>query len=204
MHTRSLALAAALVALTAAPALAATAPTADFDPGQQLGIGLAGVSWDYGFSRASLGVRVGNPNAWGGSGSDARIKGAGRAAWRFIDDGDLKVASLVGLELDPGPIGGRAYMVPDLGLGVAYHLVWNGVGLNARFNVSLTVDQGQNQAGGVYPLDGPAPLAMAPTGNLFQRLILGPNTMIGVGFDATDRYELTLGGGTLLGLRVRY
>lgn len=207
MSLRRLVLACALVAaplLAAQPALAGTAPVADFDPGQQLGIGLAGVSWDYGFQRLAIGGRIGNPNAWGGGG-DGRIKPATRAALRFIDDGDLKIASLLGLEFDPGPVGGRAYLVPDLGLGVTYHFAWNGVGLNARFNVSLTVDQGQmlNQYG-PSPDDTTSVAAPAPQGNLFQRLMLGPNTMVGIGLDATDRYELTLGGGTLLGLRVRY
>ena len=176
---------------------------ADFDEGQTLGIGFAGAAWDYGFSRASLGAYVGNPTAWGGS-WNSRIKAGTRAQWRFLDDTDLKLASILGAEYDPGPVGGRSYLVPDLGIGVAYRFTWNDLPLVVRFNVSLTVDQGQADA---YPLPVASSglgLSEPPRGNVFQRLTFGPSTMIGVGFAATDRYELTLGGGTLVGLRIHY
>lgn len=199
-------LTALLVLATQAPALAATAPVADFRAGQALGIGLAGVSWDYGFNRLAIGGQIGNPSAWGGS-MNGRIKAGTRATWRFLDAQDIKVASLFGVEFDPGVPGGRSYVVPDVGLGVAYTFKWNDVPITARFNVSLTVDQGQQQGNmpmpALYSPDGGG-VDLAPRGNVFQRLILGPNTMLGIGLTAMDRYELTLGGGTLVGLRIHY
>lgn len=199
-------LAAFLVLAAQAPAQASTATVADFRPGQTLGIGLAGVSWDYGFNRFAVGAQIGNPSNLGG-GYNSRIKAGTRASWRFLDAQDIKVASLVGVEFDPGMPGGRSYIVPDLGLGVAYTFKLNDVPLTARFNVSLTVDQGQQQGGMPTPMGGAEAGGFydaTPRGNLFQRLILGPNTMLGVGLTAMDRYELTLGGGTLVGLRIFY
>jgi hypothetical protein len=195
----------ALAALPATPAAAATAPVADFHAGQTLGIGLAGASWDYGLGRLAVGGTIGTPAGFG-TPSTSRIKAGTRAAWRFLDAEDIQVATLVGLEFDPGYVGGRSYLVPDLGLGVAYHFRWSGVPLAVRFNVTLTVDQGQQT--GAYPMPIPSTpdggLDLTPRGNVFQRLTLGPNTMLGAGLTAMDRYELTLGGGTLVGLRIRY
>lgn len=189
----------------AAPAQAATAPVADFRGGQTLGIGLAGVSWDYGWNRVALGAQIGNPSAWGAS-YNSRIKAGTRVMYRFLDAQDIKVASLAGLEFDPGYPGGRSYLVPDVGLGVAYTFRLNDVPITARFNVSLTVDQGQQSGAmptpAIYSPDGAVDLT--PRGNVFQRLTLGPNTMIGVGLTAMERYELTIGGGTLVGLRIHY
>lgn len=208
MSLRRLALALALApSLFAAPAAAATAPVADFRPGQTLGIGLAGVSWDYGLGRGSLGAQIGNPAGLAGGGNN-RIKAGARGMWRFLEAQDINVASLVGLEFDPGAPGGRSYLVPDVGLAVAYRFKWGDLPLAARFNVSLTVDQGQQRFNGPIPSMPYAPdgggVDVAPVGNVFQRMILGPNTMIGVGLTAMDRYELTLGGGTLVGLRIAY
>ena len=206
MSIRRLAPLAATLALAwQAPALAATAPVADFRPGQTLGIGLAGVSWDYGWDRLALGAQIGNPSAWNNS-WNSRIKAGTRATFRFLDAQDIKVASLVGVEFDPGVPGGRSYVVPDVGLGVAYTFKWNDVPLTARFNVSLTVDQGQQQGNmpmpAIYsPDDG---FGAAPRGNVFQRLMLGPNTMLAFGLTAMERYELTIGGGALVGLRIHY
>lgn len=206
MSLRHLALATFLAFAPALPAAAATAPIADFQPGQTLGIGLAGVSWDYGIGRGSLGAQIGNPSGLTG-GFNNRIKAGARGMWRFLEAQDIHVASLVGLEFDPGFPGGRSYLVPDVGLAVAYRFKWGDLPLAARFNVSLTVDQGQQQGNGpvpaMYDPDGGV-VDVTPVGNVFQRLILGPNTMIGVGLTAMDRYELTLGGGTLVGLRIRY
>lgn len=210
MSLRRLALATALALAPALPAAAATAPIADFRPGQTLGIGLAGVSWDYGLGRGSLGAQIGNPAGLGpgtGPGGNNRIKAGARGMWRFLDAQDIHVASLVGLEFDPGAPGGRSYLVPDVGLAVAYRFKWGDLPLAARFNVSLTVDQGQQQGFGPMPTTyapGGGMVDATPVGNVFQRLILGPNTMLGVGLTAMDRYELTLGGGTIVGLRIHY
>jgi hypothetical protein len=194
--------ASALAALLAQPAVASTAPVADFQPGQTLAVGLSGVSWDHAWPASSVGLELRNTAPLPGGGS--RFLAGGRGQLRLVEIDRLKVATLVGVQLDPGVTGGRAYIVPDVGLAVSYGFnLWQ-LSLALRFNVSLTVDQGQG--GGVMPLGAPAPgMPYAPSlGNVFQRLTLGPNTTLSLALTPSDRYELTIGGGTLLGLRVRY
>lgn len=201
-HLRLTALATALALSISAPAVAATAPVADFAPGQTLGIGVSGLSWDYGFSKASLGVQIVGRNPTGGS--DNRFIGSARGVWRFANLDELQVGALAGVAFDPGVIGGRSYLVPDLGVTAAYRFVLLQFPLIARFNVSLTVDQGQN--GYAYPGFASSDNSMAevPRGNLLQRLVLGPNTAVSLAYAPDDRYQLVLGGGTIVGLRVHF
>lgn len=190
----------ALPALMARPAAAMTSPVADTQPGQTLGVGLSGVSWDHAWARSSLGLELRNTAPLPGGGS--RFLGGARGTWRVVEIDRLKVAALGGVQLDPGPTGSRAFIVPDVGLGVAYGFnLWQWR-FALRFNVTLTVDQGQG--GGMMPMVDPTGSYPVPVGNIFQRLTLGPNTTLGLAFAPSDRYELTFGGGTLVGLRVRY
>jgi hypothetical protein len=184
------------------PAQASTAPVADPPQGQVLGVGLSGISWDYGWARHSLGFELRSTNTLP-TGSGDRFLIGSRGTWRLADSPDLNVAALVGFQLDPGVPGSRAYLIPDVGLGVAYRFFVGPVPLGLRFNVTLTLNQGQT--GGVFPIHpSPDPYPLPPTGNLLQRLTLGPNTTLGLVLRAHDRYEITLGGGTLIGLRVQY
>jgi hypothetical protein len=191
----------ALTALVAQPAAAMTSPVADIQPGQTLAVGLSGVSWDHAWAGTSLGLELRNTAPMPGGGS--RFLGGARGTVRLVEIDRLKVAALGGVQLDPGYTGGRAFIVPDVGLGVAYGFnLWQW-SFALRFNVTLTVDQGQG-GGVVMPMGDPSMPYQVPVGNIFQRLTLGPNTTLGLAFAPSDRYELTVGGGTLVGLRVRY
>lgn len=202
--THTLLAAVLLTGLAAAPARAATAPIADTPVGQNLALGLSGVSWDVGRERWSAGLELRNTTPLPGASN--RFLASARATTRLVELPDLRIAAVGGVQLDPGQVGGRAYVVPDLGLGMAYHFRPWGVPFALRFNVTLTVEQGQG-GGGVVPVpyypDGGVGFG-GVQGNWVQRLTLGPNTTASLAFSPNDRYELVLGGGTLIGLRVRY
>ncbi|MEB3329970.1 MAG: hypothetical protein VKQ33_12120 [Candidatus Sericytochromatia bacterium] len=191
----------AVAALVAQPAVASTSPVADLQPGQTLAVGLSGVSWDHAWTGSSIGLELRNTAPLPGSGS--RFLAGARGTLGVVAIDRLRVAAVGGVQLDPGLPGGRAYLLPDLGLGASYGFTLWQWSFALRFNVTLTLDQGQGGGGTVPLAEGSMPYPI-PTGNLFQRLTLGPNTMLGVAFAPSDRYELTLGGGTLVGLRVRY
>ncbi|MEB3198689.1 MAG: hypothetical protein VKP62_15945 [Candidatus Sericytochromatia bacterium] len=190
-------------ALIASPAEASTAPVADFVSGQALGVGLSGVAWDHGFGRGALGLELRSTTPTPDN-YNSRFLAAARGTWRITEDRGLHVGLLGGVTLDPGYGGQRAYLLPDLGVGVAHHfsvLQWP---FTLRFNVTLTLDQGQNRGGYPVPYGEDGYATSLATRNPLQRLTLGPNTTISLAYAASDRYEVTLGGGTLLGLRIKY
>lgn len=197
---KALVASAAVTGALAAPAAAVTAPIADLPAGQNLGVGLAGISWDYAQERWSLGAELRNTSPFPGPGS--RFLTGVRGVAKLVELADLRIAALGGVQLDPGVVGGRSYLLPDLGIGLAYHFRPWGAPFTLRLNVTLTVDQGQ---GGTVPVYyGGSEYPVAPTGTWLQRLTLGPNTTVSLGFAPHDRYEVVFGGGTLIGLRVRY
>lgn len=195
-------LATGVCALSAPGALAATLPTADFRPGHTMGVGLAGLSYDYGFSGVSLGASVASANY--NNLSNPQIRLGTRAMVRFLQQQDLSAAVVGGVVFDPGYVGGRSYLVPDLGIGVGYRFtLWN-LPLALRFNVTLTAEQGQNN-----PYYGPQPMPtdpnmVPPRGNFLQRLAIGPNTMVGLAYMPSENLEVTVGAGTLIGVRFTY
>jgi hypothetical protein len=123
---------------------------------------------------------------------------------RFLQQQNLSAAVVGGVVFDPGQVGGRSYMVPDLGIGVGYRFtLWN-LPLALRFNVTLTAEQGQNN-----PYYGPVPMPtdpsmVPPRGNFLQRLAIGPNTMVGLAYTPSENLEVTVGAGTLVGVRFTY
>jgi hypothetical protein len=195
-------LAAGAIALAGAlPAQAATLPSADFKPGQTMGLGLAGLSYDYAFPRVSLGASLASSNAW--SPNLTHMQLGARAAYRFLQSDGLTAAVVGGVVFDPGQPGGRSYLIPDLGLGAAYRFQVGAFPLSVRFNFTLTADQGQASAPyAQYPVDPNAP--QVPTGNFLQRLTAGPNTMIGLAYQPSDNVEVTVGSGTLVGVRFSF
>lgn len=194
---------AAFGALACTPAAyAVTAPIADAPKGHMLGVGLAGLSWDYGWPHHALGLEIHNTGLFPTEAQD-RFLLSSRGIWRLGGSANFAVSALGGIQLDPGLPGNRAYLIPDAGLGVSYRLKVGVIPLALRFNVTLTLDQGQN--GRSYPVYGNLEGISPPvTGNLLQRLTLGPNTALGLALRPDDNYELTVGGGTLVGLRLRY
>lgn len=204
--SRAVVLALPLAAALAAPAAATTMPAADLQPGHTLGLGLAGASYDYAWKRFSLGAAV--VSDFGTSAVLQHLVPGVRAQGRFIEDANFDASVIAGVALDPGTAGSRAYVVPDLGLGVAYHTVIAGFPMALRLDLTLTVDQGQGTAGTIVPTTTSfqngfvsSPVSQ-PT--LLQRIIFGPNTGLGLGVTLGDRLEVDLGGGTLIGFRYRY
>jgi hypothetical protein len=188
----------------APPALAVTEPIADVQPGQMLGVGLSGLSWDYGWQTHALGLEIRNTSYFPAMPQDRFLLGS-RGVWKLGGTSDFAVSAVGGIQLDPGVPGNRAYLIPDAGLGVSYRLKMGDITLALRFNVTLTLDQGQNQQNYPYPIYGsPDGYGVPVTGNLLQRLTTGPNTMLSIALRPDDRYEITAFGRTLLGLRFRY
>lgn len=187
---------------TASGAQAATLPSADFQPGQTMGIGMAGLSYDYAFPNFSLGASLASSNYT--NLSNAHITLGTRAAMRFLEQQGLSAAVVGGVAFDPGQPGGRSYLIPDLGVGVGYRFSLWSLPLALRFNVTLTAEQGQNT-----PYYGPQPIPtdpsmVAPRGNFLQRLAIGPNTMVGLAYRPSENMEVTVGAGTLVGVRFTY
>lgn len=183
---------AAAVLAAGSPAIASTLTAADFHEGQVVGLGLTGLSYDRGFARWDVGADVATD-----LGGD-RMKLGTRGLYRFFQLANLDAAVVGGLEYDPGTAGSRAYLVPDLGLSVAY-LIENFLGsaysLSVRLNMTITANQ--------Y-LAAPSPTDLSPQPNLFQRLTFGPNTLVGVGLHLSKNFELTAGGGTWVGGRLNF
>ncbi|HEY9724295.1 MAG TPA: hypothetical protein V6D47_20000 [Oscillatoriaceae cyanobacterium] len=173
--------------LLAAPAKAATIPAASFAPGNTVGLGYSGLSFDHGFGSWSLGASVGDGSLFG---YQSHMRLSARVLGRFFDQGGLDAGWLGGLMYDPGVAGDRAYLVPDVGIGVAYTFAarWP---VTLWANLTLTVNQVVSD-----------PTNPVPTGNLLQRLTLGPESTVGLGLHVTPNLELTLGGGTLAGFRL--
>lgn len=184
-------------------AQAVTAPIADVSTGHMLGVGLAGLSWDHGWQNQALGLEIRSSSPFP-TGSQDRFLLGSRGVWKIGGTSDFSVAAVGGIQLDPGVPGNRAYLVPDAGLGVSYRVKVSDMSIALRFNVTLTLDQGQNTSAVPYSVYPGGYFPTPVSRNLLQRLTLGPNTTLSVALRPEDRYEITLGGGTLLGLRLRY
>lgn len=193
------------LALALAPAAsAATLPGADMHPGQAIAAGVLGASYDYTFPSGTLvGVVLGNHDIVG---TASRLKLGGRIYQQIHAKDGLSAAVIGGLELDPGVQGGRAYLVPDLGVGLAYRFAW-AMPLTVRVAFTATYDQGQRSAYygsyGTY-LPTTPDVGTSSLGSVLQRVTWGPNTTIGVGLEVSPGFELTLGSGNWVGMRLRF
>lgn len=195
---RSLLTVCSLLCLTL-PAQAAIQRSADFSEGQSLGLGLYGASYDYGIGGFSAGVAIsGNvttsllPDTYNSLKSSLRLLG------RFYQADGLSAAVLGGLQFDPGMPGSRAYLTPDLGVAIGYDFRQFEAPFAVRLNVSLALREDRFYA-------SPTPEgSSAANGNFFQRLGFGPNTSLELAWLPSDNLEVTLGGGTLLGMRLKF
>lgn len=182
------------------PALAATQRSADFSDGSAVGIGLFGLSYDYGLGPVSLGASIGTDLASSFSYGQPALKYNARLVWRVMEMDGLSGGVLAGLQYDPGRPGGRAYLNPDLGFSVAYDFRRFDSPFALRLNVTLGVGSASSN---YYPSsDGSVP--DTPTANFFQRLTVGPNTSLELAYMPSDNMEITLGGGTWLGMRLKF
>jgi hypothetical protein len=190
-----------LALVVSAPAFASTQRSADFTEGSAVGIGLFGLSYDYGLGPVSLGANIGTDLASFNYYGQPALKYNARLLWRVMEMDGLSGGVLAGLQYDPGRPGGRAYLNPDLGFSVAYDFRRFDAPFALRLNVTLGVGSG---ATNYYPStpDGSAP--DTPTANFFQRLTVGPNTSLELAYMPSDNMEITLGGGTWLGMRLKF
>jgi hypothetical protein len=177
------------------PAQAVTVQTADFKPGSTIAVGLPGLAYDHGFGNLSLGAVIGDTSL---GIMNNRIKLGARGVYRFFEIEGLSTGLVAGLTYDPGTPGQRAYMVPDVGLSMAYHVPGSQV-ISLRVNMTVTANQYNAIDYGSVPAD-----YVPPSSNILQRLTFGPNTTVGLGIRLTEHLEASLGGGTLVGLRLNF
>ena len=178
------------------PAEAAIQRSADFTSGHNVGVGLFGLSYDYGMGPFSIGTSFSTnamPTLVG-----IRLKPAVRSMWRFMEMEGLSAGVIAGLQLDPGDVGGKASLVPDLGVGMAYNFKLLDVAMALRLNLTLATANSNTLF--IVPtndnIDAPVP-------NALQRLTVGPQTSLELAFMPTKNLEITLGGGTWVGMRVK-
>ena len=193
------------VLLAAVPARAATMCSADFKPGVTLGLGYAATSLDVAAGNVEGGlVLSSSDNAFAGSFGSPHMIYAGRVLGRFVDNGTIALAGLAGVQLDPGSQGAAAVFTPDVGLAAAYRVTAWGLPMVVRLALSVGPLPGQSQAlyGSPQVYDPTNPLLpQSQSSTWLQNIGLGPNTTVGVAVDLGKNLEVTLGGGTAVGLR---
>lgn len=186
------------------PAQAAVQRSSDFEAGHTLGAGLYGLSYDYGISWFSIGVGVGSrtaalsfiPSAYTAMNLNTRLLA------RVYQHEGLSAGVIAGLQLDPGLPGDRAYLTPDLGVSIAYDFSQFEFPFVVRMNLTMAISD-RNFNYPTYP-DDDSRLVSQPSANLLQRLVFGPQTSLEVAWLASKNMEITAGGGTLLGMRLKF
>lgn len=182
------------------PALAATQRSADFEAGNTVSLGLYGLSYDYGIGWFSAGISAQSPpSATLSNPLSEPIQLSTRLLGRFYQKDGLSAGVLASLHFDPGQPGSRAYLIPDLGLSVAYDFRQYEIPLALRLNLSLAISDRNSYYPGMGDSD-----QSNPTGNFFQKLSFGPGTSLELAWMPSDNFEITVGGGTLMGMRLKF
>lgn len=176
------------------PAWAANQRSADFEAGHTLGVGLYGLSYDYGWGPISAGATAVTPYQSIYSPLNAPLNLGARVLGRFYQENGLSAGVLGALTFHPGQPGTRASLTPDLGLSVGYDFRPFDFPFALRLNLTLAIQDAR-----ITSIDSPTP---AP--NFFQRLGFGPSTSFEVAWMPSENFELTTGGGTLLGMRLKF
>lgn len=185
------------------PAQAAVQRSADFEEGHGLGVGLYGLSYDYGVSWFSIGLQAGSrsaaqslyPNAY------TTLNLSTRMLARVYQQDGLSAGVIAGLQLDPGTPGERAYLTPDLGVAIAYDFSQFEWPFVIRMNLTLALSERSLNPYPSYPGNDDY---SQPSPNLLQRLVFGPQTSLELAWLASKNLEITAGGGTLLGMRLKF
>lgn len=192
-----------LLAIMSNSSQAAIQNSSDFEKGSTLGIGLVGVSYDYAFEAFSFGGFVVNPSnspedslrkIFDSNLRSQPFKFGTRMSWRFMKRDGLSLGTFAALTLDPGQPGDKLQFTPDLGISLAYRFSILDIPMAARLNMSLAFDSStrNNSSGDVI------------TTNFFQRLNMGPGTGLELAIMPLDYLEITIGGGTLFGSRLKF
>lgn len=186
------------LALQAAPAQAAIQRSADFSQGSAVGIGIYGLSYDYGIGFFSAGLAIQSQSSFSFSNPlNNPLRPSLRLAARFYQNRGLSADVLGGLLFDPGYVGERSLLVPDIGLGVAYDFR---KAFKLPFALRMNLTLGVNDYSSRYPDNGEP----GQQANFFQKLGFGPQTSVELAWLPTKDLEITLGGGTLLGMRMKF
>jgi hypothetical protein len=183
------------------PAQAAIQRSSDFSQGNTIGVGLFGLSYDYGVGPFSIGAAFSSDAIYSFA-SGSRLRPGLRAMWRFMEIDGLSAGVLAGVQYDPGTPGGRAYLTPDLGVGMAYNFKIFDLPTALRLNLTLALSSSSTgYYFGSYPTSNSN--VDEPTPNFFQRLSIGPMSSLELAFMPSPNFEITLGGGTWLGMRLK-
>lgn len=184
-----------LSALGAVPAQASIQRSADFSEGQTLGVGLYGMAYDYSAWNVSLGAYAVS-KAYGSNLTpifDQSPDLGLRFAVRSYEQEGLYIGWVGGLHVsgqsDYNTISGsyqqRNHLIPDLGMSVAYNFnLWE-LPLALRLNLTLG-------------------FSLLEQGDLLQRLQFGPQTGLELAWQPRKDLEVTVGGGTLMGMRLKF
>jgi hypothetical protein len=200
LKTLTLSLSLCMAALLAQPTQAAIQRSSDFSQGHAIGVGLFGLAYDYGVGPFSIGAAFSSDAVYSFSAS-SRLRPSVRALWRFMEQDGLSAGILAGVQYDPGSPGGRAYLTPDLGVGMAYNFKIFDLPTALRLNLTLALSNNStNYYFGSYPTDSNTD---TPTPNFFQRITIGPMSSLELAFMPSENFEITLGGGTWLGMRLK-
>lgn len=193
-----LVLCASVSLIWSASAQAATQLSADLEPGHRLGLGLMGAAYDLGLGPVGLGLALNTREPQSLLGGNFRtenmqLRYSLRGMWRVAEIESLSMGVLAGLHLDPGQPGERPGLTPEVGMGVAWDLRTFDLPFALRLNLSV----------GINPYR-PQPWQQNNTPPTFlQRLGLGPATSLEAAWFVNEQTEVTLGGGTLVGLRLK-
>ena len=165
----------------------------DIEQGHSLGIGMFGLSYDYGFDNFSLGASI-SSQQYGllpGSSIHSNFITNLRGNWRLYNQDGLQLGLIGGTTIDSGFTGDRSYLKPDIGLGMAYQFKLWDLPMALRLNIAWTVQPEQDFIG-------------VRSTNFLQRVGLGPSTGLEVAFKPSEKMEFTLGGGSIMGMRLRF
>lgn len=184
-----------VVCVAQAPTQAAIQRSADFSEGNSLGIGLYGIAYDYSLWNVSLGAYAMTKQY--GSNLTPILDQSPELGLRFL------ARSYERDGLSVGWVGG---------LHVSSYKDYSGVTQDYRQRSTLTPDVGMSVAYGFDLFEMPLALRMNLTlgfsllegGDFFQRLKFGPQTGLELAWQPREDLEVTLGGGTLLGMRLKF
>ena len=200
------------LALFTAETQAATQRSADFSQGNTVGIGLFGLSYDYGLGPVSLGfdsnAKINSSlSVYGGGGFGGNtLKFSSRGLWKVMETEKITGAFIAAAHYDPGDIGqNNPAFVPEVGFSIAYRI------LDTPFLIRLNTTVGYNSTlkGTVYP-DYSTGINETPAepreveANFLQKFGVGPGTSFELAYQPDENSEITLGGGSLIGMRLKF
>lgn len=200
--TKILSISVALLALSL-PAQAATQRSADFAPGNTVGIGLFGLSYDYGLGPVSLGLDTNSSSNYSFSPYGTRLKFSSRVLWRVMETETITGAAIVAAHYDPGEAGGTdPQFVPEAGFSMAYR-IWDSPFL-IRLNATVGYHSGRQANPWLSVPTGEDSTEPLPEPHFFQKIGMGPGTSFELAYQPDENSEITLGGGSWVGMRLKF